>query len=97
MPVADLVRQIGGSISAHTIARWRKEIQEETGNMGQQGGGDGTAGEGAEKQLTDKQRLRALEEFAQSQQRRLEAQDLQLRYLRRYAKETDELRRSQIN
>lgn len=91
--VSELERKVP-NISGTTLARWRKEIQDGTGNMGQEKShsNDDTgsdSGEQPRQRVTERQRLQALEEQAADYLRTIRVQNIVLAYLRRYASATE--------
>ncbi len=93
IPIADLERRT--NIPGTTLARWRKEVQDEAGNMGSNEGASSEDGAKPQK-LTERQRLQALELQNAEYLRTMNVQHRQLFYLRQYAKASDDLERKEI-
>jgi transposase-like protein len=87
------------NISSTTLARWRKEIQDGTGNMSQERNpsNEDTDSEGIERpRMSDKQRLEALKLQNEDYLRTIKVQNIVLVYLRRYASASDDADRKDI-
>jgi transposase-like protein len=86
------------SVSESSLARWRKEIQNGTGDMGQEknhsndetGSGNG---EPSAQPLTKEQRLRFLEQQNEDYLRTIRIQQIVVAYLRRYCGATEDDRK----
>jgi transposase-like protein len=95
MTIAELERKMGNRIPGTTLARWRREIQNETGSMGQENTSSGS-GEEKPQKMSEKQRMQALEQENADLLRRLNVKNIQFAYSRKYASMQDDADRKEI-
>lgn len=88
--LSDLTRRCN-AVSESTLARWRKEIQDETGNMqdNNESGGDGGSEGDKRQKVSDRQRVQSLEKQAADYLHTIKVQNIVLAYFPRYSQASE--------